>query len=105
IAVTSNIQDYNIKHEYQFFPDPKNKMRFGINAIYHQILPGQLTASDSAGINPMKLQSKYALENAVYATNEWKTTERLTAIYGIRVSAFSMLGDGNFYTFNKSGNI
>jgi hypothetical protein len=105
IAITSNIQDYNIKHEYQFFPNPKNKMRFGFNAIYHKILPGELTASDSAGINPKKLPSKYALETTVYATNEWKASERLTAIYGLRVSAFSMLGEGDFYTFNKNGNI
>jgi hypothetical protein len=103
ISVTSNIQDYNLKHEYQFFPNPKNKARIGINAIHHTILPGQLEASEASGINPLKLQKKFALENAVYASNEWAVTKKLTAIYGVRLSSFSLLGAGDFYMFNEIG--
>lgn len=101
--ITSKIRDYNVKHEYQFFPNPKNKIRFGFNSIYHIVTPGQITTSENSAINPIKLQDRFSLENAVFIGNEWSATDRLNITYGLRGSAFSILGKGDFYSFNSEG--
>lgn len=103
--ITSKIRDYNLKHEFQFFPNTNNKIRIGLNSIYHTVTPGQITATEETAINPIKLQDRYGWENAVYFTNEWNVTERLNINYGLRLSAFSILGKGDYYTFNADGNI
>jgi CarboxypepD_reg-like domain/TonB-dependent Receptor Plug Domain len=104
-SITSKIRDYNLKHEFQFFPNPKNRIRMGINSVYHTVTPGQITASEGTSINPIKLQDRFGWENAAYVSNEWNATERLNINYGIRVSAFSILGAGDYYTFNENGAI
>lgn len=103
--ITSKIRDYNVKHEYQFFANPKNTIRFGINSIYHTVTPGQITASEGSAINPIKLQERYGLESAVYASDQWNATERINVTFGARLSAFNALGEGDFYSFDENGNI
>ncbi|CAN5150547.1 TonB-dependent receptor [soil metagenome] len=103
--ITSKIRDYNIKHEYQFFPNPKNNIRFGINSIFHTVTPGQITASEGSAINPIKLQNRYGLENAIYISDIWNISSRLNITSGIRFSSFSALGKGDFYSFDSNGNV
>jgi hypothetical protein len=102
--ITSKIRDYNLKHEYQFFPNPRNKLRFGINSIYHIVTPGQVTVREGA-VNPLKLQDRYSLENAAYISDEWNVTDRFNITYGVRGSAFTVLGKGDFYSFDANGNV
>lgn len=103
--ITSKIRDYNVKHEYQFFANPKNNIRFGINSIYHTVTPGQIAASEGSAINPIKLQERYGLENAVYISDQWNVTNRLNITFGARLSSFSALGPGDFYSFDENGNV
>ncbi len=66
-------------------------LRFGINAIYHSIRPGEVTASAASSINSSQLQRRYSLENAVFATNTWKASDKVNITYGYqayRISAF-----------------
>ncbi len=103
--ITSKINDWNLKQEFQFFPNPHNKIRFGFNTIHHTILPGQITASETSGINNITLQDKYAWENDVFFSNEWNASARLNIVYGLRFTAFSLLGPGDIYTYDTNGNV
>ncbi len=103
-AITSKIQDYNLKQEFQYFPNPRNKIRFGLNAIYHTIVPGQVSSSDVSFSIP-KLQNRYASDNAIYVSNEWKAGEKLNINYGLRFTSFTALGNGEFYTYDKEGTV
>jgi len=103
--ITSKIRDYNVKHEYQFFVNPRNNIRFGINSIYHTVTPGQVTASEGSDINPVKLQDRFGLESAAYASDQWNVTDRLNITFGVRLSSFSALGKGDFYSFDENGNV
>jgi len=104
-SISSKIRDWNLKQEFQYFPNPKNKIYIGFNSIYHTITPGQVTASESSGVNNLKLQDRYAWENAVYLSNEWNASQKINIIYGVRLTAFSTLGKGDFYTFDTEGNV
>lgn len=103
--ITSKIRDYNLKHEYQFFVNPRNTVRFGINSIYHTVTPGQITATEGSAINPIKLQERYGLESAVYASDQWNATDRINVTFGARLSAFNALGAGDFYSFDQNGRV
>jgi hypothetical protein len=101
--IFSQIQDLNLKHEFQWFPNSRNNIRIGINSIHHTIRPGEVTSGDESTLTSTQLQKRYSWENAVYATNSWKATDNINVSYGLRLSAFSILGKGDFYDVNPEG--
>lgn len=104
IDILSRIQDYNIKHEWQFFPNASTNFRFGANAIYHTMTPGEITASENSGVDDSAdLEQRYSIESAVYANGESKIGTQWKINYGMRLSIFSPLG-GDHYTFDAKGN-
>jgi len=104
--IFSQIRDWNVKEELEWYAGTKNTLNLGFNAIFHTIRPGEITAGGKdAGINPMALQRRYSLENAVYASDTWKPTDRFGLSFGLRVSAFSVLGKGDYYHFDANGNV
>jgi hypothetical protein len=104
IEIKSKIQDINLKQDFTYVASPKNKIKFGFNVVHHTITPGQITASNDS-VNYAKLQNKQALESAVYISDEWTATDKLSFIYGLRLSSFSLLGAGNFYSYNDAGKV
>lgn len=104
--ITSSIKDINFKQEFQYFINTRNKLRFGINAIHHGIIPGQIEASIGSGINAMKLTSNKSIEAAAFVTNDWTITDKFTMSYGLRASSFSVLGnDQNLYSYSSNGDV
>lgn len=105
-SINSDLQDYNLKQEFQYYPNSRNNIRFGFNTMHHSILPGQIEAEDGTGVNPIMQRSKLSWENALYISNEFKATDRLSFIYGVRGTGFSLLGNGGeYYSFNQDGSL
>lgn len=105
-SVKSSINDLNLKHEYQYFANTRNKVKFGVNVIRHSIIPGQIDVDETSFINPVRLTPNKSLESAFYLTNDWNATEKLTISYGLRASTFTMLGnDQNVYSYNSNGSV
>ncbi|MDF2380662.1 TonB-dependent receptor [Nostoc ellipsosporum NOK] len=103
--ILSRIRDWNIKHEYQWYANSGNNWRFGLNSVYHNILPGEVKASASSSVNSSALQKRYSWENALYLTNTWKASDRVNLTYGARLSSFSILGEGDFYNIDADGRV
>ncbi|MES2557780.1 MAG: TonB-dependent receptor [Bacteroidota bacterium] len=104
--ITSLIRDWNLKQEFQYFANTRNKIRFGFNVINHDITPGQVDAETAVGINATKLNPTRSLESAVFITNDWNATDKLTVSYGARLSGFSVLGNGQeVYTYDAKGDV
>ncbi|MEX0772001.1 MAG: TonB-dependent receptor [Balneolales bacterium] len=101
LGILSRIRDWNLKQEFEYFPNPENTIKFGMNTIYHQVTPGEISISDTLGFTYPPLQDRYSWENAFYLTNEWDVTQDLDIIYGVRLSSFSILGEGDFYSLNN----
>ena len=101
-SLTSIIKNWNLKHEFELFTNSKNSFSFGLNSTYHTIIPGQLALNENATINPVTLQDKYALENALYFSHKWKPTQQLNIEYGIRLSAYFLFGPGEFYSYKNA---
>ncbi|HSZ26236.1 MAG TPA: hypothetical protein VK766_10970, partial [Cytophagaceae bacterium] len=103
IDIISRIQDYSVKEDFQYFIDAKNKIKFGLNSIYHKIVPGAITASSASPLSQLALPNKNAWENAVYVSHEVKASQRFSFEYGLRLSSFSLIGPGTFYSYNEAG--
>lgn len=104
--ITSLIRDLNLKQEFQYFANTRNKIRFGFNIINHDITPGQIDSETASGINATKLNPTRSLESAAFVTNDWSASEAFTVSYGVRMSGFSVLGNGqDVYTYNDNGDV
>jgi len=102
IDVKSKIRDYNLKEDFTYIVNPRSSLKFGFNSIHHTVTPGQIESSSSSQ-NYTKLQDRYGWDNALYLSHDWKPTQKLSLIYGLRLTSFSAIGEGNFYTYNQDG--
>jgi hypothetical protein len=104
--IKSRIQDYNLKQEFQYFANSRNKIRFGANVIHHTITPGQIEVRSSIGLNPPKIEPSKSVEGALFVSNEWTANEKLNVNYGVRLSTWSVLGNGaDYYFYDSEGNV
>jgi hypothetical protein len=104
INITSNIRDLDLKEDLQYYVNADNKINFGFSAIHHTISPGVISASNTSSYNSLHLQDKYSLENAAYISHEWSPGDKIHFNYGLRATSFSVLGPGQFYTYDSVGN-
>ncbi len=103
--ILSKINDVNLKQDFQWFINNNHKLRFGVNGIYHQVLPGQLE-TESDFIQAKKLPKAPSLELAGYVTNDHQITKKLNATYGLRFTTLSVLGNGSpFHSYDPAGNL
>ncbi len=105
IIIKSKIEDLSLKEDFQYYVNNDNKINFGFNIIHHALSPGIVDVSASSSYNSLILQSKYAFENAAYVSQEISPVEKLKLNYGLRFTAFSILGPGNFYSYDTAGNV
>lgn len=105
LSLFSQIRDWNFKEDMQWYVNDKNTLSFGVNAAYHTIKPGEVQASGNSGMISQNLQNRFSLDNAAYISNTWKASERFNLTYGLRVSAFSIFGKGDYFTINQDGDV
>ena len=104
-TIFSQIRDWNLKQDYQWFANSRNNIRFGFNSVYHTLRPGEVTASQTSSIGDFFLQKRKAWENAAFISNTWKASDKLNLTYGMRTTAFSVLGGGDYYNVDAEGKI
>ena len=103
--IKSHITDYNLKQEFQYFPNNKNKIKFGFNTIHHTITAGRIEAEEGSSLSSQPENPKYSWENALYFTNDWQVNSRLNVEYGLRLTSFSLLGGSTYYDYDDKGEV
>jgi len=105
ITIGSQINDLNLKQDFTLYANAKNTLKFGGNAIYHNIMPGEIKVSENSGINPETITTRKAIEWAAYLSNSQSISEKLKIYYGLRLALFSNVGPGDFYEFDEEGEL
>lgn len=105
LKIASRITDYNLNQEFTFVPNQDNIIKFGFSSIYHSLLPGKVSAADPDRLQVTPFWSRKYWENAVFISNSMKLNDQLELSYGARLSAFSVLGGGDFFTYDDNRNI
>lgn len=105
LSVLSKIKDLTLKEDLQYFAGTKNKVNFGFNLTHNTLTPGEFKTSITSSYNPLTLQDKYAFDGALYLADEWRASNALKFNAGVRLSAFNLMGPGDFYTYDNNGNV
>lgn len=103
--IGSEIQDINIKEDFDFYMNSNNTISFGGNIIYHTFKPGEIDTGSDIDFVLNDIEKRYSLESAAYISNEQKIKKRWALIYGLRYSNFTQIGPGNIYSYNEEGNL
>jgi hypothetical protein len=69
------------------------------------IKPGEISVTGDNGTVTQGLQDRYSLDNAIYANNSWRINNKWNLTYGLRLSAFTILGKGDYYTLDDTGKV
>lgn len=104
--ISSRINDLNLKQDFQWFPNAKHTLKYGLQIINHTITPSSVNASESSDlVSNNETQRRFGLESAAFISHDWKIHPKLNILYGIRLSDFAVLGAGDFYTYDAEGQI
>lgn len=99
----SQIRDWNLKEEISIYNSSRTSYKFGLNAIYHTVTPGEIT-NKTAGYK-FTLQNRKSIESALYFSGHLKVNQTLSIDYGIRLAAFAALGSGDYYTLGENKSV
>ncbi len=104
IEAGSDILDFNLKEDLQYFINSKNKLSFGGNIIHHTFSPGDVKVDGEVQLDNT-LEKRYSIESALYISNEQKITKFFHLTYGLRYSNFTQIGPGTIYSFDDDGDV
>ncbi len=99
---TSNITTYDVKPEFTYFINTKNELTFGGEALLYRFTPADAVGFSDGERVAFDLPEKRAMEYGLYIGNQQTVNDKLTLQYGARLSGFSYLGAGSYYTFNDT---
>ncbi len=105
INLSSGIRDLNVKTDFDFYPTPEHKLKFGIQYTFHTFLPNVLSGNqDSVVFTPSNATKKYANEYAAYLQDDWEINAKLKLNVGLRFSLFQQVGKYTYYQQDANGN-
>ncbi|UZR92810.1 TonB-dependent receptor [Chondrinema litorale] len=96
----STIRDYTVKSDFDFYANESNLVKFGFVSTLHRFEPGMSPSIPEKSVPPTN-----ALEHAVYFSNEQKITNKLSLNYGLRLSAFQLMGATTLFAYNENNNV
>ncbi|MBK9191341.1 MAG: TonB-dependent receptor [Crocinitomicaceae bacterium] len=103
--IGSEIQDINVKEDFDWYINSNNTLKFGGNFIHHTFKPGEIETGSGINFELNDIQKRYSIESSVYIQNEQKIKKRIVLNYGLRFDNFTQLGPGDFYTYNNAGDV
>lgn len=105
LSLSSGIRDGNFKIDFDYYPAPQHKLKFGGQYTFHKFIPNVLSGKqDSVVFKPENEDIKYANETALYIQDDWEPSDKLKINYGIRWSTFTQVGPYTRYTRDIDGN-
>lgn len=92
-SLFSGIRDFNTKIDFDFFPNVRHQVKFGVNYIYHIFQPSSISGkSGDVEFNPEGIQRLYAHETAAFIQDQYDVTENFQVSAGLRFSLFDQVG-------------
>jgi hypothetical protein len=99
---TSSLSNVNIKADFDYYAGEKHNIKLGIGSILYQFNPGNISPLGSnSTINPTNYKEKRALENYAYVQDDYRISNRLTIMYGLRISQFAQMANDSIPIFEN----
>ncbi len=93
VQYSTGINDLNAKIDFDFLPNTKHIVKFGINYTNHTFTPGIATAKSNNVTFSNEKKPFNAHEAAIYVQDDWKISDRVSVNYGTRLSSFTQVGE------------
>ncbi|MFD1874253.1 TonB-dependent receptor [Hymenobacter bucti] len=92
-GLTSTIRDYNARVDFDYQPHPAHQVRFGASATRHTFGVGRLQVETNDNSLDIDNNITYpGLEAGLYATDNWKVSDKFQAELGLRLTGFGSGG-------------
>ena len=99
----SRLRDIGLKADLSYYPNTSNIIKFGAHVIHHMFQPALVRGIGNESVyNEVKVPDNFALESAVYVSNEQRFSERFTVKYGLRLSMFQNIGPGTVFHYDTA---
>jgi hypothetical protein len=103
--LSSHIRDINAKLDFEFFPNPRHRISYGFNYIFHVFDPNSTSARiGDVSIDQDEAFRKRAHEAAVYIQDEFDIGSRLKINAGVRFSGFQQVGPYDLVSYDPLDN-
>jgi len=103
--IASLIRSFTFKQDFHFYAKSNHLFQFGVSALKQKISPANFISRDTSTLSSLESESRSGLEVNAYASHDWKISERLNMLYGLRFSTFMVLGPGAFNEYDSEGDI
>jgi hypothetical protein len=101
---TSKIINYSLKQDFTWYLNTKNTINFGGQTLFYQFNPANASFISGGIRQDLNLPNKYALENALYVSNDQIINSSISVSYGLRFSTFHYLGKGEKQIYSNEYN-
>lgn len=93
LRFNSGIQDWSIKYDLDFVPNPNHYIRIGALLTYHRFRPSATVIKGTdVEENVRNVQIVESYENGIYAEDDWSIGEKFKVNYGVRLSHYYAQG-------------
>lgn len=101
--VNSSISYQNTKLDFNWMPNDRHKVNFGLNAVLYNVQPGIMIPYDTLSeIALQTTQKEKALEMAAYISDNINILPQLSADFGLRLSRYTYLGPNSVLLFQPN---
>ena len=96
----TTIKHAGLKQTFTWSPTEGFTLNYGFQTKYNSLKSLNIYFQ-----NMRRTEQRYAWENDIWANADWKITDRLTVLAGLRLNAFSVLGGSPYYDLDPEGKI
>lgn len=90
----SALSNVNLKADYDYYFDYRHSLKFGLGSIYYLFNPGNISPlGKKSTVTTTNYPNRKALENYIYIQDDYKITEKISMMYGARISQFAQLAN------------
>lgn len=104
-VLSSGIRDLNAKVDFDWYPAPEHKVKYGVQYTFHTFLPNQFSGQQGEVELPAQnADRKYAREFGIFIQDDWEISDKLKVNAGMRWSGFSQVGPYTRINTDANGN-
>lgn len=96
-----DLQETEISYGLNHLINEKHRLEVGLSSKLYSINPGSIEPiGEESIVTPFAVNNENGLESAIYVSDEWTLSEKLSVNAGLRFSVFNFLGETTQRTYS-----
>ncbi|UZR97242.1 TonB-dependent receptor [Chondrinema litorale] len=95
-----SIEESKVKAGMSFFPNAEHGLEFGVSSKMYKLKPGSFQPNSSESlVSPDELESEKALESAIYLSDDFSLSPKISINAGLRYVMYNYMGPKTVYNY------